>query len=42
MGIKLNMGLEGVWIAYALDVTVRGVILMIRFMKGKWKEITIG
>ncbi|HAJ9305216.1 TPA: MATE family efflux transporter [Listeria monocytogenes] len=41
LGIKLNMGLEGVWIAYALDVTVRGVILMIRFMKGKWKDIVI-
>ena len=41
LGIKLNMGLVGVWIAYALDLTVRGVILMIRFINGKWKEIII-
>ena len=42
LGIKLNLGLVGVWLSYALDVTVRGIILMIRFMKGKWKEIEIG
>ena len=42
LGMKLKWGLVGVWIAYALDVTVRGIILMIRFMKGKWKEIEIG
>lgn len=41
LGMKLKWGLVGVWIAYALDVTVRGIILMIRFMKGKWKEIEI-
>ena len=41
LGMKLNMGLVGVWLSYALDVTVRGIILMIRFMKGKWKEIKI-
>lgn len=41
LGIKLNMGLVGVWLAYALDITVRGIILMIRFMKGKWQEIKI-
>lgn len=41
LGIKLNMGLVGIWIAYALDVTVRGIILMIRFINGKWKEIVI-
>jgi len=41
LGMKLNLGLVGVWISYALDVTVRGIILMIRFMKGKWKEIKI-
>ncbi|WP_236915294.1 MATE family efflux transporter [Clostridium sp. Cult2] len=41
LGMKLDLGLVGVWLAYALDVTVRGIILMIRFMKGKWKEIKI-
>jgi len=41
LGIKLNMGLVGVWLAYALDITVRGIILMIRFIQGKWKEIRV-
>lgn len=41
LGIKLNLGLVGVWLAYALDVTVRGTILMVRFMRGKWKDISI-
>lgn len=41
LGMRLNLGLVGVWLAYALDVTVRGIILMIRFIKGKWKEIKI-
>lgn len=41
LGIKLNMGLVGVWLAVSLDIIVRGIILMIRFMKGKWKEIKI-
>lgn len=41
LGIKLDMGLVGVWLAISLDIIVRGIILMIRFMKGKWKEIVI-
>lgn len=39
--IKLGMGLEGVWLAYAMDITVRGIILMARYLKGKWQEISI-
>lgn len=41
LGIVLEMGLVGVWLAYAFDICVRGIILMSRFMKGKWKEIKI-
>lgn len=41
LGIKLNLGLAGVWLAYALDITVRGTILLLRFLRGKWKEIKI-
>lgn len=41
LGIRLNMGLVGVWLAYALDITVRGTILLLRFLRGKWKEIKI-
>lgn len=41
LGIKLNMGLVGVWLAYALDIVVRGTILLIRFLRGRWKDIKI-
>lgn len=39
LGIQLQMGLFGVWLAYALDITVRGSLLMLRFHKGKWATI---
>lgn len=41
LGIKLNWGLVGVWLAISIDIIVRGIILMIRFMNAKWKEIKI-
>lgn len=41
LGIKLNWGLVGVWLAISIDITIRGIILMTRFMKGRWKEIKI-
>jgi Na+-driven multidrug efflux pump len=40
--VLFRLGLVGVWLIYALDVTVRGIILMVRFMRGKWQEINIG
>ncbi|WP_278463132.1 MATE family efflux transporter [Thomasclavelia spiroformis] len=39
--ITLNYGLKGVWYAYALDLTIRGILLLIRFNRGRWKTITI-
>ena len=41
LGLKLKWGLVGVWLAVSLDIIIRGIILMIRFLKGKWKEIEI-
>jgi len=41
LGIKLNLGLTGVWLAISLDIIVRGIILMIRFTEGKWKDIKV-
>lgn len=41
LGVVMNMGLFGVWIAYVLDITIRAFLLMIRFNHGKWKSITI-
>lgn len=39
LGIEMGLGLIGVWFAYALDITVRGLLLMIRFRGGKWQRI---
>lgn len=41
LGVILNFGLFGVWIAYALDVSIRAILLIIRFNNGKWKTIAI-
>ena len=41
LSIRMNYGLAGVWTAYAIDITLRGIILMIRFLKGKWKDLEI-
>lgn len=41
LGIVINLGLIGVWMAYALDITLRAFLLMIRFSHGKWKSIPI-
>lgn len=41
LSIRGDYGLVGVWTAYAIDVTLRGLILMVRYQKGKWKEIRI-
>lgn len=41
LGVVLGLGLVGVWMAYALDITIRGIILLKRFLNGKWQEIVI-
>ena len=38
LAVVLKLGLPGVWCAYALDITVRGVLLLIRFQKGRWQK----
>ncbi|MHC1719144.1 MAG: MATE family efflux transporter [Clostridiaceae bacterium] len=40
-GVILGFGLFGVWIGYALDLTIRGLLLFMRFLNGKWQEIII-
>ena len=41
LAIPFGLGLKGVWYAYALDLTIRGILLLIRFCRGKWKTITL-
>jgi Na+-driven multidrug efflux pump len=37
IGIPLGYGLVGMWIGFALDENIRGVILMRRWRSGKWR-----
>lgn len=37
LGITLNLGLTGIWIAMALDEIVRAVIVYIRWLHGGWR-----
>ena len=37
----MGMGLEGAWIAMAVDWTVRSTLMVLRWRSGKWKEIRV-
>ena len=37
IGIPLGYGLDGMWIGFALDESIRGVILVRRWQSGKWR-----
>lgn len=37
LGIVFDMGLAGVWIAMAADEIVRGVVVLIRWLRGGWR-----
>ena len=41
LGIKLGLGLLGIWIGYALNNTVRSVLLYIRFRTNTWTKIKL-
>lgn len=41
LGIVAGLGLAGVWAAMAADECVRGVILLVRWKRGKWKAKNI-
>lgn len=41
LAVIFNMGLIGIWIAYSIDITFRGIILLIRFLRGHWGSIII-
>ena len=38
VGIPFGYGLIGMWVAFALDENIRGVILMRRWRSGKWRS----
>lgn len=41
LAIIFHMGIIGIWIAYSIDITFRGIILLIRFLRGYWSNIII-
>lgn len=38
LGIMLNMGLTGIWIAMAMDEILRGIVVYIRWHRGGWRN----
>ncbi|UKS23978.1 MATE family efflux transporter [Paenibacillus sp. HWE-109] len=38
LGIHMDMGLLGIWIAFAVDEWVRGLIMYLRWKSGAWKS----
>lgn len=41
LGIKLEWGLVGVWIAFAMDEIIRGILMFIRWKEKKWQNIKL-
>mgnify|MGYP005864579021 CR=1 FL=1 len=37
----LGWGLTGAWVAMAIDLVIRGLLLFARFRGGKWKSIEV-
>lgn len=40
-GIKLGLGLAGIWIAMAIDEVVRAIIFIFRWGSGKWRRYNL-
>ena len=41
LAVPMGWGLFGIWCGYVLDIVVRGMLLLVRFMRGKWQQITL-
>ncbi len=41
LALKMNMGLTGAWIAMALDMVTRAVLIDLRFRAGHWTKINV-
>lgn len=39
--IIFKLGLVGIWLAYSLDIVIRGIMLLLIFLNDKWKYIEI-
>lgn len=41
LGIVLELGLPGIWLALAADEVLRGIVMIIRWKKGGWRKIDL-
>ncbi|ERJ11864.1 MATE family efflux transporter [Haloplasma contractile] len=41
LGYHFGLGLAGFWLGMAFDVAVRALLMTLRFMSGKWKDIEV-
>jgi putative MATE family efflux protein len=41
LALKMGMGLTGAWIAMALDMTTRAILVNMRFAAGHWTKINV-
>lgn len=41
LGTALGMGVAGIWWAMVIELCVRGVLLYVRFARGKWRNIRV-
>lgn len=38
MGVKLEMGILGIWIAMTIDWLFRAICFTVRYVRGKWEK----
>ena len=41
LGVRLGLGLVGVWIAMAGDEWLRGIVMLLRWRSGAWRRMTL-
>ncbi len=41
LGVKMEYGILGVWIAMAVDEIIRAIIFLFRFKQGKWQTLNL-
>jgi len=41
LAVGPGWGLPGAWVAMAVDMTIRGSLLLLRFRRGRWKQTTV-
>ena len=39
LGMKLGLGLAGIWMAFAMDECLRAIIFWARWKSGRWKDL---